>query len=352
MPTNAMLSAGHMGIVDALKYGATRNDATLAAALGAIGATEQILLLPYEGDGIWTLNSAWTIPANVILWIPPGVHIAGSGNGTVNGKIRAETATWYTGTGTVTLNLQPSYFGHMIGWRLGLNVNFPATQIHMSGDNVLPAQIRIEERTAGAGGATLTFFSANVQRGIIGLGAGTQDITVSLQNSARFIVANGLMGIGMAPNFQLQLNSADAYKSAGTTWQNPSDPRLKADLEPFTDGLDLLQQVEPISYRLNGRGGLVDDETRHVGVDAAALQAVAPALVGSYRGALDPDGDETDILTFRGGDQLLFALVNAVKELAARMDALEGSAQRSPAEAHPPRRRRPARHPEKTGSDN
>ena len=52
MPTNAMLSAGHMGIVDALKYGSTRDYATIAAALGDIGSSKAILLIPFDGNGV------------------------------------------------------------------------------------------------------------------------------------------------------------------------------------------------------------------------------------------------------------------------------------------------------------
>lgn len=42
---------------------------------------------------------------------------------------------------------------------------------------------------------------------------------------------NGLVGIGMNPSFQLQLSTADAYKSTGSSWSNPSDERIKDDIQ-------------------------------------------------------------------------------------------------------------------------
>jgi hypothetical protein len=115
-------------------------------------------------------------------------------------------------------------------------------------------------------------------------------------------------------------------KSTGTTWANPSDPRLKRDISPYTPGLDAILALEPISFFYNGKGGTTDDGRRCYGYDASAVQAALPECVGTRRGKLaKEDEEDTDILTLDTSNFTL-ALINAVKELAARVVALEGAA--------------------------
>ena len=45
-------------------------------------------------------------------------------------------------------------------------------------------------------------------------------------------------------------------------------------------------------------------------------------MVSTYRGRLTPDDAETDLLTY-DGHAMTFVLINAIKTLAARVEALE-----------------------------
>ena len=322
-----MLAQEHMGITNAFEFGSTRDYATVAAALAAIGSANRILLLPFSGDGVWTINTNLALPANVTLWLAPGVTVNGSGNiTTTGGKLVAfDSEAWYTGTGANVFTYGRTYFGAIVTQYMGINAA-PQVSLHVRDFNVSGAHIRAEESVANRG-AVLEWYSGATARGNIGL-AGDQDIRLTLQNSARFITTGGNVGIGMVPTTQLELSTGGAQKSTGTTWSNPSDPRLKQDVEPYTDGLELLKQVEPVWYVLNGRGGIESDGERHVGYLADELQPIAPYMVGSYRGKLDPnDRRETDILTFKGGDALIAALINAVQELSTRVEALEAHTQ-------------------------
>jgi hypothetical protein len=249
--------------------------------------------------------------------VAPGVKVNGTGNFTFSGQLVTFDASWYTGSGTQTLAYVQTYLGGLGTRTIGLNTA-PNTgvQLHVSGDSSLPAIVRVEERTAGTT-AAIQWYSNGTNRGALGL-PGTQHITLNLANSANFIVSGGNMGLGMTPTVQLELSTSGAQKSSGTTWSNPSMGALKKDIAPFTEGLEMLQHVQPVRYKLNGKGGLVADEQEHIGVIADELQDKVPHMVGSYRGKLDPeDAEEMDILTFKGGDAILFGLVNAVKELAA-----------------------------------
>jgi hypothetical protein len=124
----------------------------------------------------------------------------------------------------------------------------------------------------------------------------------------------------------LTISGPNATKSTGTSWINPSDIRLKRDITPYTTGLEAILALEPISFFYNGKGGTTDDGRQCYGYDASRVQMALPECVGTRRGKLDEvDPEETDILTLDTSNFTL-ALINAVKELAARVIALEAVA--------------------------
>jgi hypothetical protein len=118
----------------------------------------------------------------------------------------------------------------------------------------------------------------------------------------------------------LTIAGATATKASGTTWANPSDPRLKTDLGPYAAGLAEICRLDPITYRLKAQ----PDGPLCYGFDASAVREVLPECVSTTKMKLDPaDEEETeDVLTF-DMHPILVALVNAVKEVAARVAALE-----------------------------
>jgi uncharacterized membrane protein len=160
--------------------------------------------------------------------------------------------------------------------------------------------------------------------------AGTLNLQYGEGNALRIKNKNGViraqmndagqLGLGMAATHQLTLSTDSAAKPSTNTWTISSDARLKEVRRPFTDGLAILMQIEPVWYRYNGLGGMPQTKQEYVGVLAQAVQTVASYLVGSYRGKLTPDGEDTDILTYEG-HAMTFLLLNAVKELALLLDA-------------------------------
>jgi hypothetical protein len=113
------------------------------------------------------------------------------------------------------------------------------------------------------------------------------------------------------------------YNQTGS-WSSLSDPRVKTDITPYERGLAAILQLNPINFRYNGELGAVldDPETTRIGLDASAVEAVMPEMVGRKVNTA-PDGTPYDeILTLETGP-LIYALVNAVKELKAEIDALK-----------------------------
>lgn len=136
----------------------------------------------------------------------------------------------------------------------------------------------------------------------------------------------GNVGIGLTPgniNYLLHLNSDSAAKPSTNTWTIVSDSRIKDVTGEYSKGLSEVCQIRPVKYRYNGKGGMPVDGKEHVSIIAQELSLVFPECIGSYRGKLDPsDEQETDIYNFNG-HAITFALINAIKELKAEIDAMK-----------------------------
>ncbi len=108
-----------------------------------------------------------------------------------------------------------------------------------------------------------------------------------------------------------------AYKPGGGSWTSSSDARLKKNIEDFTLGLETLAGMRPRkfdyidqTYALRDQDGNIK---KYVGAVAQEMLEVYPNAVN-----IGPDGyyslDPSDFV---------FMLINAVKELKARVEALE-----------------------------
>ena len=136
----------------------------------------------------------------------------------------------------------------------------------------------------------------------------------------KFRITNaGYIGIGLTnPAFKLDVTGTAgsiAHKSDNTTtWDQTSDARLKTNITAFTDGLNVVKEINPVNYMYNGKAG-TETTLQHIGVLAQDIQQVAPYTVGTYMAKLDStDTLETQLLTFNPHG-LFFVLINAVKEL-------------------------------------
>jgi len=335
-----MLARELMGIVQAVTDSNTaRNQATWAAALSNIGSTPTILVLTLTGDGIWTVTSNFTSQANVITFIPPGVTVNVPTGVTVtfNGPIISYNPNWQTGPGTVVRNtstpLELSAIRstqaqfQVLPDTIGVQVYSPSAtpnpgiilQTSTSGGNIVPS-------------ITLTRNPADA----------TQNWTISnnLTNmfhvshpggQAYFAVTNNgsWFGSGAAtptPTHLLQLSANDAFMPGGGPWGSSSDSRVKTVERLFADGLAILQALpEPIVFTYNGKGGMTADGHEYIGMMADDVQPVAPYMVSTYEALLEPDDlAPTELLGLNNG-AMVYILINAVRELASRVEALEGA---------------------------
>jgi len=161
---------------------------------------------------------------------------------------------------------------------------------------------------------------------VVGSDTTSSNFSFAARSSTTLVLCvrnDGRVGIGTGtPSNQLTLSTDSAAKPTTNTWTISSDQRIKTNIQPYAKGLGEILQVNPITYDYNGKGGIAAGPGG-VSILAQELQPVFPECVGSYKAKLEEaDEEETDILNYNG-HAITFALINAVKELNAKVEALE-----------------------------
>lgn len=100
-----------------------------------------------------------------------------------------------------------------------------------------------------------------------------------------------------------------------------SDPRLKDDVERIGGALAIIEQLDGVRFTWNGRTKLIGRPgTRDIGVLADQVEAVLPELVSRSVPDEENGGEQWRVVAY---DKLVPVLIEAVKELAGRVRALE-----------------------------
>lgn len=138
------------------------------------------------------------------------------------------------------------------------------------------------------------------------------------------ITSAGNVGIGiLSPSYQLQLSTDSAAKPSTNTWTIASDERVKTITGNYTKGLDAICALRPIIYEYNGKAGFTVDGKENISIIAQEAIEHFPECVGTFNAKLEEtDEQETELYNWNG-HAITFALINAVKELNAKVIALE-----------------------------
>jgi hypothetical protein len=157
-------------------------------------------------------------------------------------------------------------------------------------------------------------------------------------NAVRAALNKGVFCIGAsAPPSgatQLLFVNGDAGKPGGGGFTSiGSDEKLKTGISPFEDGLASLKKLRPVNYRYNGKAGIANTKA-HVGLIAQEVQEVFPYMVGHFKAKLEEkDTEETDLLSL-DANALTYVMVNAIKELDARLARLEPKKSKTTTQKH------------------
>ena len=154
------------------------------------------------------------------------------------------------------------------------------------------------------------------------------------------------LGISMSLSTTQFQSNKEAYKPVAGPWLGPSDIRMKQNVADYTAGLAAILQLRPVTYQFNGLYGSEADGATHIGLVADEVLPVMPEMVGETQRAANPppvmvsrDGndlppfipapapDPASLDTIKTLDvgPLTYAIVNALKEIDARLAALEGT---------------------------
>jgi hypothetical protein len=140
-------------------------------------------------------------------------------------------------------------------------------------------------------------------------------------SAAGRVVVGGEADLPGAGTAVLQV-AGEVFKSTGSgSWLVPSDARLKEDVRDLEAGLAQLQRVRPVRFRYNGRAG-TPAGAAGVGVLGQEIEKIFPEMIRRVPGGLPGESDQEDLRVY-DGSALTFVLVNAVKELAGKVERLE-----------------------------
>jgi len=165
---------------------------------------------------------------------------------------------------------------------------------------------------------------SRISAGVIGVGNGTAGSTAgTLQAStvtAATVVATTVYYANTTPGVTQTAEAVGTLACIGgivTTFTGVSDERLKI-FRPYSGGLHEILGITPIRYRWNEKGQELSGQRGdrdYIGFSANNVQTVIPEAIQSKKG---PE----EYLSF-DDRPVIAALVNAVKELSARVQELE-----------------------------
>ena len=290
-------------------------------------------------------NAASILGGGTALNVPNG-SIATAGNLTVSGAASLGSATIAGGTiinGSGTALYVPNGAIQTLGQvsantaviTNSVSINGAGTALNVPNGSIATAGTLTVSGSASIGSATIG--ATNITAGGTALYVPNGSIqTLGDLSANNAIIGNqaSVNGGGIAlyvPNGNMQTLfslyvGAQGFKPGGGVWADSSDIRTKDNVADYTRGLDAVLQLRPVSFQHNGRGGTVADGRTFVGLIANEALDVMPEMVSTTEQKLDPDDDHvTEILSLEA-TALIYALTNAVKELAARIVTLEGAA--------------------------
>jgi hypothetical protein len=196
----------------------------------------------------------------------------------------------------------------------------------------------------GVNGAAIAYFSgaAMVAHTDAAMNLGSQGTRWATIYSYHYHGVDRLtLGLGAVPPYttgagwKLELSTDSAGKPGTSTWNIVSDIRSKdpESIKPYqSGGLAAALKMRPIRYRYNGEFGTPTDGVEYVGLSADDVRKVAPDMVRDME--FKPIETDTQRRSRRRKPQtvatmnyhnLFFVLLDSVKELNARLEALEKS---------------------------
>lgn len=237
------------------------------------------------------------------------LYVGASGDKNVYGYSFSGTATYATKIvtsgnvgGNATISNNNAAFGGTPSYVLGSSDGLTYGQYS-------PANFSVNYATsAGSAGSATSAGGATNANNLLSNGSDYR--TGSTSNSANTVVVRDGSGDIYAHTGSF---AGDVTAAGDIIGFNGSDINLKTDVEKITNALDKLITLDGITFRWNGVDGR-DTTRREAGVIAQQVREVLPEVV------IEKD---TGYLGVRY-EQIIPLLIEAIKELNAKVDRLEG----------------------------
>jgi hypothetical protein len=229
------------------------------------------------------------------------VAIGTSVNATNTGAIALGASAIASAIGSIAIGEAARASGANGSIVIGQNSRNEASGALIVGADVVTAAGATDAIVFGHGNTIESTASDAVVIGVFGA-------TVTAANA--LVIGTNLTTIGTANSVTLGKNTHTSYLMYASSWTNISDRRDKTDIQSITDGLDLVNKLNPVKFRWNMRtGGRTDMDSGFIAQevrDAVSIEA------NSYLGLVD-DRDEDQLMLSPG--KLIPVLVNAIKQL-------------------------------------
>ena len=203
----------------------------------------------------------------------------------------------------------------VINWdgNVGIGLTSSGNKFEVSGSGLFTGAV-----TTNTTGTHISYQSSNSQIGAWGPDASTNGTLIFY--SARSNGSNGLERMRIDSSGGLILAGSTAQKATGTAWSNPSDIRLKDNIQEYTKGLPELMQVNVKTWEYNGKGGTVQG-TKGLGVIADEIKKILPDTVDDYKAKLnEDDAEDSDIKKF-DATEITWLMLKSIQELNAKVEA-------------------------------
>ena len=312
-----------------VSYNGSTSTPVMTANIDTVGGGSSTQMWAASGSG-----STYTFT------LGSGVNLSASGT--------IQSSAIWSGSGTAnTVGTQYAYLwsqsGPYGGVQLGSNTSVygnPSGDLYLNSNTAGAACLKFESGAATFSSG-LTVYSGNIQSS--GSVTGTSFV---VSPGISYTYSGGYGSINFASNTSIYGNGSQMAGAVGgstayiyttssftlgsgitaanafgfTAWTNVSDERLKKNVEPYTVGFKDVADLKPVYYQYNGQGGTVDDGRKFVGFIAQDVEKT------SFSGMVQDHDFEGEAYKTVNTSELIFALVNTVKELEARIKVLEEKA--------------------------
>ena len=213
-----------------------------------------------------------------------------------------------------------------------------------SSDNVIIGISTADAMTTGSnnivlGGAAGTY-SVDLEDGDGNVIIGSYSHTSATDSDYQIVFGFNVVGNG---DNTLTFGNAGADVScafSGTTWSNPSDERIKKDIETSTLGLSFINDLRPVTFKFKTKGELPESHSDYVEDSTESFQDEKihhGYIAQEVKEAMDSAGDSVKdgfegwglnaVNDFQrvGEGAFVGALIKAVQELTAKVEALENA---------------------------